>query len=42
MLGELYASQIHKTIVKEILKQDSLKNIEYSNNRKMSLKEEEN
>lgn len=35
MLGEMFASQLHHQITKNILKQNSLKNIEYSNNRKI-------
>ncbi len=32
MLAELLASQLHKTIVEKILKQDALKNVKYSDN----------
>ena len=32
MLGELLASQLHNKITKEILKKDSLKNVDYSGN----------
>ena len=32
MLGELFASQLHNKITKEILKKDSLKNVDYSGN----------
>ncbi len=35
MLGELLASQIHHYIVKNILKQNSLKNFDYSGNREI-------
>jgi peptidyl-dipeptidase A len=35
MLGELLASQLHNKITKDILKQSSLKNVNYSNNKEI-------
>ncbi len=35
MLADLLASQLHKTIAKDILKQDSLKNADYTENKKI-------
>lgn len=35
MLGELFASQLHNKLTKNILKRDSLKNVDYSDNKEI-------